>query len=201
MAVATSTRDALDGLIAAVAERPEADVELLLGIARRMLLRSLPSFAQSLLEKLDARADTRSGEVMFELALAAWQSGDRDAAAEHLARAQAYQTDGAPELGWLIQAVDERRWSDLPWLVADLQATEFKPTLLQGAILDLLREEPESAAEIVARGAEEHPGEPLWGVLERALDLMRSPNGQGRPRPPSTPSTPLTSRAATTCST
>ena len=191
VAVATSKREELDGLIAKVAERPEADVELLVGIARRMLLRSLPSFAQSLLEKLDARPDARSGEVMFELALAAWRNGDLDAATEHLARAQAYQTDGAPELGWLIQAVDERRWSDLPWLVADLQATEFKPTLLQGAILDLLREEPESAAEIVARGAEEHPEEPLWGVLERVLDLMRSPNTQAAPVDPIDPLDPI----------
>ena len=106
-----------------------------------------------------------------QLSLVRVEDGQR---LQFLARCQPYLTDGAPELGWIIRAVDERQWDDLPWLVADLQTARFDPTLVQSAIIDILREEPQAAEALVSRGARENPDDPIWDVLRRALDHMLS---------------------------
>lgn len=179
LAVAMSSRKPLIELVEEVTARSNPDVPFLLETADHMMLAGLANYARLLLQKLDQNEATRNGEVMFKLGLASWFLESPGVAEDHIARAQAYLTDGAPELGWLIRAVDQRRWNELPWLVADLQTTGFKPTLLQSAILDVLREEPREAQALVARAAGDDPGEPLWAVLERAIDLMLSPRGAG----------------------
>ena len=51
---------------------------------------------------------------MMRLALAAWLDGNAPLAYESLVRAEAYVANGAPELGYLVLAVDNNSWSTPP---------------------------------------------------------------------------------------
>jgi tetratricopeptide (TPR) repeat protein len=182
VAVRSRDREALPGLVETLVTRDAPDVDALIEVADEMLLGRLTEEARSLLTQLDERDETRNGQVILRRAMAAWLEDDLPATDEHLARAEAFLTNGAPEIGLLIRAVDRREWHELPWLVVDLQAADFTPTLLQAAVLDALREDTQSAERLVAQGRRKNPEEKLWEVVERALDLL-----VGRP-PESAPS-------------
>jgi len=174
LAVRSRAVDRLPALITEITAEPAPDVGVLLEAADEMLLAGLYPAAIDLLDGLDARADTRSGKVMLAEATAYWLAGDLPAADRHLLRAEAYDTGGGPELGLLIRAVDQRRWTELRWLVSDLERSTYRPSRLETAILDILREMPEQADQAVAAGLAKAGGEetPRWLVVQTALDIF-----------------------------
>jgi len=158
--------------LAAAAQDPEG----LLEVVDTILAQGRPSQATKILDLLDDEADTRSGAVLWRMALAAALQDDVLGALEALERAQAYLPDGRVELARLIFAVESRDWTALAELVAELRDTGYKPSALVNTILTVLEERLDAASAMAESGLQQNPRSPDWALVMAADRLL-----DGRP--------------------
>lgn len=168
-ALAVEDWDSFDERLAAIRSDGERDAVTLrrclddllsLGQARRALELGL---------WIDAEAPLRTPTAVLRTSQAARRLGERRVSEEGLSRADAALSDGAPELGFVLDAVFEGDWGRLPERVGDLRASGFVPSDLGSAILEILGEDPARAAERVSAGVARQPYEPLWLLARAAL--------------------------------
>lgn len=172
-ALAASDWEAFDRELAALQACESSDAPALLTSLDLLLALGQSERALALGLWLDEQPALRTPLVVLRASQAARRLGNRPASAEGLVRADAALSDGAPELGYLLDAVSERDWGRLPERVTDLRASGFTPGDLASALLDILEEDFAGAAERVAAGTSRQPGEPLWMLARAALaELM-----------------------------
>ncbi|MHC4376616.1 MAG: tetratricopeptide repeat protein [Planctomycetota bacterium] len=186
---ALQSRDkaALQRVLDQLVEVQNFELEAALGVVDRLLANRTADSALALLRRLDELPEGRGAEVLSRLTVAELMGGDLDAAAEALARAEAYREDGFAQLGRVLLAVEARSWSRLPALVRELRDAEL--SLAGDAGLDPLREAvlaalEERLSEAVGRAQEglaTQPEEPLWGLVLGAIEglLGRPINAPG----------------------
>ncbi|MFT5051338.1 MAG: tetratricopeptide (TPR) repeat protein [Chlamydiales bacterium] len=158
--------------LAIAAKAPEA----LLEVVDTVLALGRPGQAKEILRMLDAEADTRSGGVLWRMALAAALEEDVLGALEALERAQAYLPDGRVELARLIFAVESRDWTALAELVAELRETGYAPSPLVNTILTVLEERLDAASAMAENGLQQNPRSADWALVMAADRLL-----DGRP--------------------
>ena len=170
---------ALAQLISDILARETLELGPLVQVIDRLFLGAELRRANRLLQELDARPDTRSGVVMLRLAQQQWLSEASTQFRIALLRSEAYLENGGPELGFLIDAVEGRRWNQMRRLVGDYEASGAGRSLLEQAILDMLAARlPEARAHVI-EGQQTQPEESLWTLLETALAVLefRAPPG------------------------
>ena len=172
-ALAVLDWDAFDLQLAGVMAAEDLDEPTLRDVLEELVALGEGRRALELATWLDGRPSTRSALVVLRGSQAARQLGERLAAEEGLVRADAAMTDGSPELGYLIDAVEGADWGRVPERVAALRATRFVPNDLSSVILDALAEDFGGAAARLAEGAARMPGEPAWALARAAVaELM-----------------------------
>ena len=163
------------------------ELEAALGVVDRLLANRTAESALALLRRLDQLPDGRGPGVLSRLTVAELMGGDTAAAAEALARAEAYREDGFAQLGRLLMAVEGRSWSRLPALVRELRSAELSRAGDEGldplreAVLAALEERLPEAVGRAREGLASQPDEPLWGLVLGAIEqlLGRSVNAPG----------------------
>ncbi|HVS11498.1 MAG TPA: tetratricopeptide repeat protein, partial [Planctomycetota bacterium] len=162
----------IETLLAQLETPLEHRAEDLLACAQRLLVAGRTAEARRILRHMDADPRLRSGEQILRLAQAALAEEDRAVAEDALARAEAFEEDGGPELGYIVLAAERRAWSELPWRVQDLRAASFEPSPVQRALLDALGERPDEAGRRIERG---RAVDPMWSFLESVLPALSPP--------------------------
>jgi hypothetical protein len=170
-----------DRLLAGLVESEATDGPGLARLLEPLILRS-PERAAAVAELLDSSARWRSGTVQLRLAQARLASSEPAAAHTALERADATLEDGAPELGYLLEAAFAREWGRMPDRVSDLQRSRMERTPIVEVLLGALGERAEQAALGVAAHAERRGSEPVWSLVDSALALL--PGASDAPREP-----------------
>ena len=168
-----------DGLTAVVEEHlatAATSPQSVLEVIDLFLATGREGLADLILAKLDDEPETRSGEVLWRMALSAALQDDVLGALEALERAQAYLPDGRVELARLVFAIDSRDWTALPELVAELRETRYKPSPLTNTILTVLEERLDAASAMAESGMQQNPHSPDWAIVLAADRLL-----DGRP--------------------
>lgn len=152
----------------------EFDSLELLECVDHMLRAGLLDSARELCAALDERPRTRSAALYLRMAAIGLLSDDLESATEALERALPYDEGGGSELGQIIIDVRERRWSALKAHVRELQESGWEPTTVQYIAAAALSEHVEEAR-LAARDARAaSPEDPLWPLIDSALDALRS---------------------------
>jgi tetratricopeptide (TPR) repeat protein len=162
----------LSKLIALLRSDVAVDTLALLDCADQMLRAEMLESARELLATLDDRPRTRSPALYVRMAGVELIAGDRTAAAEALERAHAYDESGATELGRVVIEVEERRWNTLPERVRELLDTAWDPTPIQYVVATALAERLDEARAAAAVARAEEPDDPLWPLIDAALDAL-----------------------------
>ena len=172
IAIAEQDNTAQAQLVTEILEREQLDGAALIEVTDRLFLGGDLRRANRLLQALDERADTRNGQVMLRLAQQLWLNDAPQKSHDALVRSEAYMENGGPELGYLMEAVAERRWNDMSRLVASYETAVGSSTVLEHALLDLLAGNLSGAGERIAEGRISDPDEPLWTLLEAAHAVL-----------------------------
>lgn len=165
--------DAFDFEMAFVREAEELDREALFAVLEELVALGQAQRAHDLALWLDGRPTLRTPLVVLRASQAARLLRDRVGAEQALMRAEAALTDGAPEIGFLLDSVAAAEWERLPERVAELRASGFLASDLTSVILDALAEDFGGAAARLADGAARMPDEPSWALARAAVaELM-----------------------------
>ncbi|MAE29838.1 MAG: hypothetical protein CMJ87_12795 [Planctomycetes bacterium] len=142
--------------------------------------------ALNLLQALDAAPETRGGEVLIRLAITQSLLGQVQQARESVARAEAFLTDGRPELMRVLEMVEHHDWRNLPAMALEVRSSEFQPNEVQDLALLLCEERFVEAGDrlqaLSAAGVPDNAGDRVF--LAAALAAMTAgevtvPNGWG----------------------
>jgi tetratricopeptide (TPR) repeat protein len=179
---ALETRDA-ETLRIAIAELVRVDTvdrEIGLAVSDDLLRSGRHVEASVVLARMDETTETRGADVMLRLAVANLMAGDRIATLESIDRAEAYRTDGGPEIGRLLLAVRDRQWTRMPTVVREVWDSDYEPGPFVRTALSALEERLDEASRSAQRELDEAPEDALWFLLSSAIEDLR---GRERPVP------------------
>ena len=164
--------EAARAAVRSLSEAQLVDSKLFLRVVDRLFQGGNPELAQPILERLDADATTRGGEVSLRLAQLAMFQGDAPAALEALDRAEPYLSDGRPELLRLLLRIEHREWHRLPEQAAELRAVRPRLSALADAILALFEERLEAGHQMAAQGLDRRRGSAEWALVGAAAQML-----------------------------
>ncbi|QDU67433.1 hypothetical protein [Engelhardtia mirabilis] len=173
-ATALGQTDRLAKVLAGVSQAEALDPDEVLKVTQQLLLERQWQPALMLLERLDQLPSSRSGEVVAQLALAHLQGRQASSARDALERLLAFRDDGVAEMGELLMAVQERRWTDLANRVRALRSTSYTPSPLGACLLAALEERLEEANLLAIDGLIESGQSARWALALRAIQFLRS---------------------------
>ncbi len=148
--------------------RAEARLEAL----ELLLAAQRPELAEPLLAALDSAPDTRTPAFYSALVRHALATRDGARLQEAIERAEAYATDGVPELARVFHLVRDRRWLDLPEAVAALRAAGFTASPAEEVCLTLFEERLSFGRRLAERGVAAFPRAADWALLRAAAQAL-----------------------------
>ncbi|MCZ6598575.1 MAG: hypothetical protein O7B99_13110 [Planctomycetota bacterium] len=162
----------LERAVAAFVEAKAPEPAEALKTVEALILAGYFDEALAILERLDAATETRVPDVLAQLAVVHLLRGELGAAAEDVERADAFLSDGTPEIGRVVLAVRNRRWERLPALVGELRRSELALSELAEVLALALEERVDEAAALAAHHLRSQPNDPRWFLVLAAANAL-----------------------------
>lgn len=128
--------------------------------------------ARRLAEALDQDGAIRDDSLVARLALAQLVDRDFRAARETFERALAFREDGFVEVGELLMAVQEERWSDIRRAALAVRASAWPLGALDSCLLSALEGRLVEALENAREGERNQVAGAPWGLARAAVEAL-----------------------------